>query len=141
MEALFSLIFAAVFIGIAVSKGKKQQARNASRQSPPPENPVQSPPAAAPPPVRPVVQTGQYRLRRDLKQVREKRQSMATLRMAMEDRSNDWLARQRREEARIARRGSLTDLGASHSANCDAGALKREHLLVHDDSVDTGEHQ
>ena len=56
-----------------------------------------------------------------------------------EDRSNDWLARQMKEEQRILRRGDLKDLGAYHAASCDADKLKREHLLEHDDSIDDGE--
>ena len=46
----------------------------------------------------------------------------------MEDRKNDWLAKQIREEARIK---SREDLGAAHDANCDARALKREHRREH----------
>ena len=57
----------------------------------------------------------------------------------MEDRSNDWLARQMKEEQRILRRGDLRDLGAAHEASCDADDLKRRHLLEHDDSIDDGE--
>ena len=57
----------------------------------------------------------------------------------MEDRKNDWLARQIREENRIKARGDFWDLGAAHDKDCDARDLKREHVLVHDDSIDNGE--
>ena len=59
-----------------------------------------------------------------------------------DDRKNDWLARQMREEERILRRGDLMDLGASHAAACDADMLKKYHLYAeHDDSVDSGEYK
>ena len=48
-----------------------------------------------------------------------------------EDRANDWMARQLREEARILRGGNGLDLGASHAASCDAHVLKEEHLGRH----------
>lgn len=57
----------------------------------------------------------------------------------MEDRANDWLARQLREEQRVLRRGETLDLGASHQADCDARSLKLSHLMAHDDSIDDGE--
>ncbi len=59
--------------------------------------------------------------------------------LLMEDRKNDWLARQMREEHRIKMRGDFWDLGAAHDKDCDARSLKNEHLLAHDDSVDNGE--
>ena len=49
----------------------------------------------------------------------------------LEDRKNDWLARQLREEAAIYRRGSMLDLGASHQALCEAGYIKKEHTRHH----------
>ena len=51
--------------------------------------------------------------------------------LLMEDRQNDWLARQMREEAAILRRGSLYDLGAAHDANCDAKEIKLFHVRHH----------
>lgn len=58
-----------------------------------------------------------------------------------DDRKNDWLARQMREEEKILRRGDMLDLGATHAASCDADLLKRYHLFAeHDDSVDSGEY-
>ena len=58
-----------------------------------------------------------------------------------DDRKNDWLARQMREEEKILRRGDMLDLGASHAASCDADLLKKYHLFAeHDDSVDSGEY-
>lgn len=54
-----------------------------------------------------------------------------------DDRKNDWLARQMREEAKILRRGDLMDLGASHAANCDAETLRKYHLFAeHGDLFD-----
>ena len=56
-----------------------------------------------------------------------------------EDRKNDWMARQLREEARAKSRSSL-DLGAAHDAGCDADELKRRHhFFEHSDGVDTGQ--
>ena len=49
----------------------------------------------------------------------------------LEDRKNDWLAKQLREEAVIYRRGVGFDLGASHNVNCAADDLKRGHIRVH----------
>ena len=49
----------------------------------------------------------------------------------LEDRKNDWLAKQLREEAAILRRGSIYDLGASHEVSCDADKIKREHVKRH----------
>ena len=42
----------------------------------------------------------------------------------MEDRKNDWLARQLREEARIAQKSDL-DLGAAHERECAADELRK----------------
>ena len=49
----------------------------------------------------------------------------------LEDRKNDWLAKQLREEAYILRHGGLYDLGAMHEVNCDARSIKREHERTH----------
>jgi hypothetical protein len=56
-----------------------------------------------------------------------------------EDRRNDWMARQMREEARIKRMSGTLDLGAAHDADCDAADLKAEHRRVHSDAIDSGE--
>ena len=56
-----------------------------------------------------------------------------------EDRKNDWMARQLKEERRILMTGSALDLGASHAADCDADDLKASHRRVHQDAIDTGE--
>ncbi len=56
-----------------------------------------------------------------------------------EDRKNDWMARQLREERRILLTGSALDLGASHAASCDADDLKASHHREHQDAIDTGE--
>ena len=49
----------------------------------------------------------------------------------LEDRKNDWLAKQLREEAAIYRRGVGFDLGAAHNVNCAADDIKRSHVRVH----------
>lgn len=47
-----------------------------------------------------------------------------------EDRKNDWLARQFREEAALKRRAGM-DLGAAHEVECAADDLKRSHVRRH----------
>ncbi|MBR6236568.1 MAG: hypothetical protein IKR16_02385 [Firmicutes bacterium] len=47
-----------------------------------------------------------------------------------EDRKNDWLAKQFREEAALKRRAGA-DLGASHEVECAADELKRSHVRRH----------
>ena len=59
----------------------------------------------------------------------------------IEDRSNDWLAKQLREEAKILQSGDMLDLGARHSKSCAAANLKYEHITAHDNSIDTGEYR
>lgn len=49
----------------------------------------------------------------------------------LEDRKNDWLAKQLREEAAIYRRGSVYDLGAVHNVDCEADSIKRAHARRH----------
>ncbi len=49
----------------------------------------------------------------------------------LEDRKNDWLAKQLREEALIYRRGNGIDLGATHNVNCEADEIKRGHARRH----------
>ena len=48
----------------------------------------------------------------------------------LEDRRNDWLAQQLREEAASKRRFS-SDLGAAHEAECAADDLRRDHRKRH----------
>ena len=61
----------------------------------------------------------------------EKGESYTTLREVLqEDRKNDWLAKQLREEANIARRSDL-DLGAAHERECAADDLRRDHRKRH----------
>ena len=48
-----------------------------------------------------------------------------------DDRENDWLARQLREEARIYKRGLGLDLGAGHEKSCDADFIKKAHHARH----------
>ena len=49
----------------------------------------------------------------------------------LEDRRNDWLAQQLREEAAARRSGMLADLGAMHEVECAADDLKRSHVKRH----------
>lgn len=58
----------------------------------------------------------------------------------MEDRDNDWLARQRREEAASEKRFSaMYGLKREHAANCDARRLRNEHYgSCNADGVDIG---
>ena len=62
---------------------------------------------------------------------REKVSSIRENGLLLEDRKNDWLAKQMREEAEIYRRGSLYDLGAAHEADCDARRIKLFHVMTH----------
>ena len=57
--------------------------------------------------------------------------SIAEIGVLLEDRRNDWLAKQLREEAAIKRRGSIYDLGAAHDADCDADRIRRLHISRH----------
>ena len=45
-----------------------------------------------------------------------------------DDRRNDWMAKQMREEARIR---NSTDLGALHDASCEAREIKERHAALH----------
>ena len=57
----------------------------------------------------------------------------------MEDRNNDWLARQLKEEKYLLSHGPLSDLGASHDRHCAADELKRSHSRSCDaDGIDRG---
>ena len=57
----------------------------------------------------------------------------------MEDRKNDWLAKQMREEEKILRKGDFLDLGAGHSKSCNAKELKLFHIENCDaDDIDDG---
>ncbi len=70
----------------------------------------------------------------------EKGESYSSLKdILQEDRKNDWMARQRAEEARALKR-NFSDLGALHDASCAADELKRSHH--HDygaDAIDSPE--
>lgn len=65
--------------------------------------------------------------------LREKRRDSRNYKKAtpdgsLEDRDNDWLASQLREERRSGNRMSdMFDLKEEHANNCDAYAIKREH--------------
>ncbi|MBO4359832.1 MAG: hypothetical protein J5822_03030 [Eubacteriaceae bacterium] len=63
--------------------------------------------------------------------VKETASSIRENGLLLEDRKNDWLAKQMREEAEIYRRGSLYDLGAAHEADCDARRIKLFHIRTH----------
>ena len=54
-----------------------------------------------------------------------------TTSVLLEDRRNDWLAQQLREEAAVKRRGMLSDLGAAHEVECAADDLKQSHVRRH----------
>lgn len=57
----------------------------------------------------------------------------------MEDRKNDWLAKQIREEEKILRKGDFLDLGAGHSKSCNAKELKLFHIEnCNADDIDDG---
>ena len=53
-----------------------------------------------------------------------------TTSVLLEDRRNDWLAQQLREEAALKRRAGA-DLGAVHEVECAADDLKRSHARRH----------
>lgn len=59
--------------------------------------------------------------------------------MFLEDRNNDWLAKQIKEERKILSRSDMLDLGAAHEKACQADQLRRLHVLEHDDSIDTAQ--
>ena len=59
--------------------------------------------------------------------------------MFLEDRNNDWLAKQIKEERRIISRSDMLDLGAAHEKACQADQLRRLHILEHNSSIDTAE--
>ena len=58
-------------------------------------------------------------------------QDVKTSSLLFEDRRNDWLAQQFREEDLIKRRGMLADLGAMHEVECAADMLKQDHIRRH----------
>ena len=49
----------------------------------------------------------------------------------LEDRKNDWLAKQLKEEAAILKSGSIYDLGAAHEVVCEADRIKKDHIKRH----------
>ena len=60
----------------------------------------------------------------------------------MEDRNNDWLAKQIRDEQRVLMRGDMTDLGAVHDRACAADQLKMYHMNECDaDGIDNGHYR
>lgn len=52
-----------------------------------------------------------------------------------EDRNNDWLARQMKEERKRTVWNNFSDLGAQHDAVCDAKVLRVQHHLRHEENV------
>lgn len=71
-----------------------------------------------------------------------KNKTTSMLAATLEDRNNDWLAKQIREEAQLKSNlydigtlrdiaSNLTSLGVSHRASCDARKLKTEHHIRH----------
>ena len=75
--------------------------------------------------------SGTPRMQSAPSQGRESAGSIRENGLLLEDRKNDWLAKQMREEAEIYRRGSLYDLGAAHEADCDAKRIKLFHARTH----------
>ena len=63
----------------------------------------------------------------------EKETNMTTMRLSkeLEDRSNDWLAQQLREEKAVLRRNDVFDFGALHQQQCAAEDLRNEHQGQH----------
>ncbi|MBR5741764.1 MAG: hypothetical protein IKX91_04335 [Firmicutes bacterium] len=58
--------------------------------------------------------------------------SIRNVDVLMEDRQNDWLAKQLREEARAAKRTSdMFELKMEHIEDCDARDLKETHARLH----------
>ena len=146
-EILLVIIMVAVFASISAA-GKKGSSINRSLEDPT-RPPIQAGRPASRPQQRPVSRAGsQARPYAKPSGAPEKvkvggRSSGSRLlnqdSVFLEDRNNDWLARQLREEARIMRSADMLDLGAGHRDNCDADRLKRIHLFEHDDSIDNGE--
>lgn len=121
-ELIFSLVPIIIFIivgrGIArASKGATSGAKKSTVNG----RPVSTPKPAKGAPVR--VQEKSQPLKAGEK-------ASPAAKVLAEDRKNDWLAKQLREEARIARRNRM-DLGAVHEADCDADSLKKEHRKNH----------
>lgn len=56
-------------------------------------------------------------------------------RLFKEDRQNDWLARQMREEKKRTVWRNFSDLGARHDAVCAADLLRRDHMARHEEGV------
>ncbi len=159
VAALLPLIIVIVVINYAMKAGKEARRQmGASQTRPPQQAPI--PPLKVPPAGKPAA-SGKYsdelssasrssaktkpsRPAREVAKAAtgstEKASSIRNMdSVLMEDRKNDWLARQLREERRIRMRGDFLDLGASHDRDCDARSLKREHVLAHDDSIDNGD--
>ena len=63
-----------------------------------------------------------------MKSIKNKAKEATRSYLLLEDRENDWLARQIREESECERHFSaMYGLKRQHAANCDADSLRREH--------------
>ncbi len=121
---IFLAILIKIFAALGVAKGVKS-----ARQKKAPRLPRSSGKSAG----------AAEKLRRAAAKA-EGKSSLRESSIFLEDRENDWLARQMREEAKVLSRSDMLDLGARHDRDCDARALKRAHELEHDDSCDDGEY-
>jgi hypothetical protein len=131
---VFFLIWAVVVVRIVrrvIGSGKKDAApeKKAKRHV------IWESPAPQENPYRPDVYA-----QSDLPQNFMKNNRKDMMRALDENRSNDWLAKQMRDEALASRRNGL-DLGGPHeSGMCAADWLKESHQMwEHDDSIDDGE--
>jgi len=146
MEAIIGIVWIVIFIAI-ISKALKS---SANKQNQRPRMPAQN---AAPQPIAPqrsasaperirrlnnygnnsydtaAMPAGKSRKYDGLGQ--RKLSNFKENDVLLEDRKNDWLAKQLREEAAILRRGDTMDLGAAHEKECDARKLKFQHILRH----------
>ena len=130
------IIFWVIFVTGIVKGGKAQKRRNFSGSGN-----VSPKPAEFIPPKRPPMPK---RLTPKAAAAPAKRYGSVSLKdssdnMFLEDRNNDWLAKQMKEERKILSRSDMLDLGAAHEKSCQADALKKFHLAEHDDRIDTAE--
>ncbi len=150
MEGVFGIIWVIAIVAMIVKSAKKANGNAAKTTRP--QAPYQAPQnanAARPRQIAPAQQSQQIqqRAQRAIRETNQDRYGAATTvgssfgqvkatrigesGVLLEDRKNDWLAKQLREEAAIYRRGVGFDLGAAHNVNCAADDLKRSHIRVH----------
>ena len=127
MNGVFSVIFIVIWIMIAagsfskVLKGKSGEFK--------PKNVPQKQPSFSIPHVPQTIKGVAKR----------KKSTISENNLFMEDRKNDWFARQIREEQNVFSKHDMMDLGAVHERACQADMLRRLHLKEHDNSIDTAE--